>query len=172
MGLVRGGDWSRPCRRCGSNDGPFSVGATRNGVQYRKSYCDGCARALLRQHDHDHPEQASRRQKRRNRDFPRERQTRWSRDPEGMRRNIRARNVRRQFKITLDEYEARLALQDGKCAICATEMQPPCLDHCHQSGRLRQFLCVSCNAMIGMAREQIDVLVSAVRYLENHHGRG
>lgn len=49
-------------------------------------------------------------------------------------------------------------------------MSKPCLDHNHQTGALREFLCSRCNAMIGMARESKAVLFAAVQYLEKHNG--
>ena len=40
------------------------------------------------------------------------------------------------------------------------------LDHCHESGSFRGWLCFHCNTMLGMARDSLAVLGQAVIYLE------
>lgn len=39
------------------------------------------------------------------------------------------------------------------------------VDHNHASGAVRGLLCHLCNAMIGCARERIDILTAAAGYL-------
>ena len=81
---------------------------------------------------------------------------------------MREYRLKKIFGISADEYEFRLALQGSMCAICAEEMEMPHLDHNHTTGKLREFLCFRCNTMIGMARENLEVLTSAMAYLEKH----
>lgn len=69
-----------------------------------------------------------------------------------------------------------LAAQDGKCAICDEEEtdtyqgKPKMLavDHCHSSGRVRALLCSNCNNVLGRARDRIDILEAAIRYLKEY----
>ena len=52
------------------------------------------------------------------------------------------------------------------CPICGKEFDKLCQDHHHASGQLRGKLCPACNCMIGFAREDERILLSAVEYLE------
>ena len=86
-----------------------------------------------------------------------------------------ARNARlRQYGLIAGEYDAMLAEQDGKCAICGTsdpggagkgsDGQFP-VDHDHETGAVRGLLCHGCNAGLGRFGDDPDRLLSAVAYL-------
>jgi Autographiviridae endonuclease VII len=58
--------------------------------------------------------------------------------------------------------------QGGKCAICP-EFKPKgklVVDHNHTTGKVRKLLCLHCNTLIGYAREDIAILLSAVVHLQ------
>lgn len=63
--------------------------------------------------------------------------------------------------------------QQGKCAICNVKItlgknrarDAACLDHCHETGVVRGWLCGSCNLGIGMLKDSAEILKSAVNYL-------
>ena len=59
--------------------------------------------------------------------------------------------LRRTYGIGLEQYESMRASQGGKCAICSEERVLE-LDHDHKSGKLRAFLCHSCNVAEGNIR--------------------
>jgi len=69
------------------------------------------------------------------------------------------------YGLTSEEYEKILQQQEGKCAICKEIMDKPCIDHCHQTGKIRGILCVSCNHGLGNFRDSIDSLLTAAEYL-------
>lgn len=77
----------------------------------------------------------------------------------------RSVDLKAKYSITLADYEEMFARQGGKCAICGTDDQKLVVDHNHQTRRVRGLLCHLCNALIGCARENIDILVSAAAYL-------
>lgn len=68
-------------------------------------------------------------------------------------------------------YEQKLALwnqeSDRRCKICDTGLtyETAVLDHCHETSRLRNFLCGMCNSMIGFAKEDVGVLQRAIAYI-------
>ncbi len=64
-----------------------------------------------------------------------------------------------------------------QCAICQVVMvggrtlQSANLDHDHRTGKIRGFICGSCNKILGYAKDDIDILIGCIRYLNRHHGR-
>jgi hypothetical protein len=88
-------------------------------------------------------------------------------------------HLRSKFGITLAEYGQMLVAQNGKCAICngdemATRGGKPkalAVDHDHSTGKVRALLCSECNQMLGKAKDNRDILLAAVKYLDKHAGR-
>jgi len=62
------------------------------------------------------------------------------------------------------------ASQNNQCAICAKPLQGVvhggAHDHCHATGKMRGVLCLQCNAMLGFAKDNIQTLKNAIKYLE------
>ena len=69
---------------------------------------------------------------------------------------------------SIKEFEALLLKQRGLCAICSKDMQRPCVDHDHKTGKVRAMLCVQCNTLIGRAFDNTDILQKAIVYLKKH----
>lgn len=87
----------------------------------------------------------------------------------------RARNKRylKEYGITLDQYNDMLAKCNFRCEICGTQHREEqwkrlCVDHDHETTKVRGLLCDDCNQLIGRAKEKKDILLSAVNYLEKH----
>lgn len=90
-------------------------------------------------------------------------------------------NLRSKHKITLAEYEERLAAQGGACAICGDmpEVSPLAVDHDHACCRgrtgcgkcLRGLLCAPCNKGLGHFVDSPERLAAAIAYLEVWSGR-
>jgi len=86
---------------------------------------------------------------------------------------FRSRARQRRYGITPDQYNQLLTEQQHCCAICQqpfTEHKravlTPCVDHCHASGAVRGILCSGCNRMLGLAKDNRDILLKAVDYLD------
>lgn len=74
-----------------------------------------------------------------------------------------------KYGITLIQYKEMCRKQDNSCAICfGKQKRALSVDHHHASGKVRELLCGSCNALIGLAKESIDILLKAVKYIEKH----
>jgi transcription elongation factor Elf1 len=77
--------------------------------------------------------------------------------------------IRRQYGITLQEYNDMLEKQDYKCAICGNEDEVEgrklAIDHCHTSGAVRGLLCGKCNRGLGLFYDNQDLLEKAKQYL-------
>jgi len=102
---------------------------------------------------------------------------------EAGRRDIqRGRHLALTHSLSRDNYDAMLLAQGGGCAICGKPFDSswpakssrgkastsPCVDHCHTTGEIRGLLCVHCNLMLGNARDDANILLGAVSYLDRH----
>ena len=87
--------------------------------------------------------------------------------------------LKRNYGISLDEYNKMLDEQKGVCAICGMEetmvhpkhnsngkAQLLAVDHCHVTNKVRGLLCSRCNRVIGMMRDSPELLTKAVEYLK------
>ena len=89
-----------------------------------------------------------------------------------------AMNWERQSKygVTPEHFESLLRAQNNKCAICAviftkeSRNTKPCLDHCHETNKVRGILCHKCNALLGLATDSPSILTYASEYLSNYDG--
>ena len=81
----------------------------------------------------------------------------------------RSYEMQRVYGITLDTYDAMLAAQNGRCAICNTETTKGrfAIDHCHTTGKVRGLLCFDCNTGIGKLKDDPSLLLTAYNYLTN-----
>lgn len=82
--------------------------------------------------------------------------------------------LRRNYELTLEEYQVMFDKQNGRCAICSSEgfqisrnqRQLVVIDHCHSSGKVRGLLCHNCNRALGLFKDKIENLRNAIQYLE------
>jgi len=86
----------------------------------------------------------------------------------------------KRYGIDFEQYSQMRLSQHCRCAICGlheTEVAQGrakstetalCVDHCHDTGKVRALLCTNCNTLIGKSQENIDVLQSAIKYLMSH----
>lgn len=83
----------------------------------------------------------------------------------------------RKYGITIEQFDAILAQQNGVCAICQGEEKSEhptrgkfalAVDHDHKTKVVRSLLCSDCNRSIGLMREKPDLFRRAADYLEFH----
>lgn len=86
----------------------------------------------------------------------------------GRKEYIRGWEVKRDFGISLQEYN-ELEAKQRCCAICGKTNLKLHLDHDHSTGKLRKFLCGSCNRGISLLQESPVLLKRAAQYLEDHN---
>lgn len=70
----------------------------------------------------------------------------------------------------LTREEALDVLSKKKCDICKRKFNSKnilCIDHCHETNDIRGALCRNCNIGIGLMKDNVDILYSAIKYLEN-----
>lgn len=107
-----------------------------------------------------------------------DRQKRWKtkhRDRELIKKRVWNANNRLKlrastYNITVADYE-RLLQKHTVCAICGNPpkgRKPLHIDHDHFTGKVRGLLCSGCNLAIGLFRENIEAMQSAIHYLKIH----
>lgn len=87
------------------------------------------------------------------------------------RRDTYYRNV---YGIGLKECKAMLDKQGDVCAICKqsgfkmhkNKEHGLNLDHCHNTGKIRGWLCDNCNRALGLFKDNVEVMKTAIEYLE------
>lgn len=76
----------------------------------------------------------------------------------------------KRYGITTADFDAMLAKQLGRCAICATDepggMGSFHVDHDHVTGAVRGLLCYKCNQGLGFFNDNPRLLQRARRYLD------
>ena len=89
-------------------------------------------------------------------------------------------HLKRNFGISLEQYDGIFAAQNGKCAICGNtestldrrsgEPKMLSVDHDHITGKIRGLLCQRCNLILGLFEDSTSNLIMAIKYLEKSNG--
>lgn len=98
--------------------------------------------------------------------------------PEEWRKSIgRKFHLNKRYNITPEEYQIKLKQQDYKCAICNKDVTKNIrknvvtalsVDHDHETNKVRDLLCFSCNSGLGQFKDNLDLLFKAYKYLKKH----
>jgi hypothetical protein len=80
-------------------------------------------------------------------------------------------HLKRNYGITIDDYNEMFQEQGGRCAICGKHQSEfknrLYVDHNHSTGTVRGLLCQKCNTAIGLLSDDIILVRMAAEYLEN-----
>lgn len=88
---------------------------------------------------------------------------------------IRNYDLLKTYGISTEDFEIILLSQNNCCAICHINQNDLsfnkkkylCVDHCHITGKIRGLLCDKCNRGIGLLGDDLENIISAVKYLSN-----
>jgi hypothetical protein len=82
----------------------------------------------------------------------------------------RNRDLQRKYGLSVAGFDEMLAAQNNRCALCSTDAPGGKgtfhVDHCHDTGRVRGLLCMSCNVGIGQLKHSPELLQRAIEYLD------
>jgi len=97
----------------------------------------------------------------------------WRRKhPKRMAVKRRADHYKAKYNMSLAEYDDLLKAHDNSCAICGKSPEENgkrlCVDHDHETGRIRGLLCHSCNKGIGLFQDNPIFIQEAINYLRSH----
>lgn len=79
-----------------------------------------------------------------------------------------ASTLRRFYDTTLEQFDAMVLAQEGRCAICDRSTPDLVVDHCHAQGHVRALLCPACNSALGLFQDNPAVLRKAAEYVLGH----
>ena len=159
---MRPTSYPKPCPGCGVVLPMAEYGLKKADGVARRGRCKSCCNAEKNQYRARNREQsrAAYRKEYRKRVHP------------NFHREI---NLRKNYGMTLSEYDQMLAEQNGRCAICGTDKPGGkwdrlVVDHCHQTEVVRGLLCNDCNRGLGIFKDSPKRLRAAALYLENDFG--
>lgn len=90
-----------------------------------------------------------------------------------LRQMERRQNLKRNYGMTLEDYESLVTLHNGVCAICGEKPtkgrgKKLHIDHDHATGKIRGLLCGQCNSALGNFKDNVAILKSAIKYLRKN----
>ena len=85
----------------------------------------------------------------------------------------RINKLKNKYSLTQEEYRNIIEDQKTKCAICGkkfnTTVDKICIDHDHNTGKIRGLLCHKCNVGLGMFEDNFKLLIKALNYLKERN---
>jgi hypothetical protein len=74
---------------------------------------------------------------------------------------------KRDYNITIDEYNKMFDSQNGCCKICGRHQsefkQRLCVDHDHKTLKIRGLLCHTCNKFLGYINDDINKIINYIK---------
>ena len=115
-----------------------------------------------------------------NRDDYNKKRLDWAnKDRERRTKQARKSHLKTTFNITLDDYDLMVKNQNGLGLIChkkpkkikyKNKKNPDFhIDHDHKTGKIRGLLCYNCNIGLGKFNDDIEIMKSAINYLNNNN---
>lgn len=134
--------------------------------KYKRYICGACWVARQQKYAANNPNFKQLRNEQR-----KKREESWSEERKEIeKRKKRNYLLKRNYNITIEQYEEILSKQGYKCAICKTTESLGKgffhVDHCHNTEVIRGLLCSRCNMMLGMVDDDILKLQNAIKYLK------
>ena len=86
-------------------------------------------------------------------------------------------HLKYKYGVTEEDLAEALEKQNNACEICEEPLpdllvydnrrRGYAIDHNHDTGKFRGVLCLKCNTLLGMAKEDKNILLAAIDYLES-----
>jgi len=108
-----------------------------------------------------------------NTEFARARQRKWN---ALNKQTVRQMNLKKQYGITLEQYNIMFENQGGVCLICGCpettkrkdKIKNLAVDHNHITNKVRGLLCQKCNQALGLLNENPVVIKNLLEYITNN----
>lgn len=81
----------------------------------------------------------------------------------------RESRIERIYGLSKEEHENLIKSQNYKCKICESDYNYKTfhIDHCHSTMKVRGILCSKCNQGLGLFKDNVSYLLSAIEYLKS-----
>ncbi len=164
----------KKCIRCGVEK-PLSEFTIHNREKgQHRNLCHNCEKAWIRQyHKSSQGKEKGREWVENNKEKIEEYKRLYRQDVVKQERSKvyhRAKWLKDSFNMTVDDYMAMYEKQNGQCAICGSDQNGSrknfCIDHDHETGKVRGLLCHNCNVSVGLMKDSPSLLRQAAAYLE------
>ena len=164
------------CRTCKITQ-PITAFAKDNANKYGiKTYCKSCANVKAERYRRLNAAkvlESHREYVRRNPELQKAAVIKYRKaNPEVIQLQQRSSRLARCYGLTLEQFEQMLLAQDNCCPICLKELIIPCVDHDHNTNKIRGLLCSSCNTGIGHLKDNVSNLQNAIDYLNRSNNSG
>jgi len=161
------------CSKCGVEKESSLFNRDRSKASGYRSWCKTCDNINSRVQYNKDPQ--ARRDKRKEYYYE-NREDEIQRRGEFRKNNVdmhRGHKYRQLYGITLEQFEEMRILQNCSCAICGkhesqNKNKKLFVDHDHDTDKVRELLCHSCNTGIGLLQDDIELLQKALDYLIKH----
>jgi hypothetical protein len=88
---------------------------------------------------------------------------------------MRQNSLKKNYNITLEDYDRMLDEQQGLCAMCGRpettsnqySIKRLSVDHNHKTGKVRALLCSTCNVKLGVVEDE-DFMKKVQKYLKGY----
>lgn len=87
----------------------------------------------------------------------------------------KAAKLKRNYNLTLDQYNKMLSDQNGCCKVCSVKFDMlitslgPNVDHCHKTNKVRGLLCINCNTALGKLKDDTKIMQKLIKYIKEHN---
>jgi hypothetical protein len=162
---------TKQCSKCG-NYLPLSAFYQRTGAKSHHSACKICERAMAKDWYERNKDKASAKVKE------------WRQHNSDAVKQYRADNRQKHYRQELGRkygvepswFDEQLQIQINACACCNRQFQwgdkqtAPHVDHCHNTKAVRGILCNRCNTVLGLCKDDDELLLGMARYLRKCRG--
>jgi len=81
----------------------------------------------------------------------------------------RAWHIKHKYGLETGQYDSLYAGQNGLCGACSQfSVKKMCVDHDHITGKVRGLLCARCNIVLGMVKDNDEILRGLIGYLNRN----
>lgn len=70
-----------------------------------------------------------------------------------------------RYNISAETMDLLIREAAGRCQLCGEASEKLCVDHCHETGKVRGLLCYRCNTGLGHLRDSVRMLFRGITYL-------
>jgi len=134
----------RTCKQEKEETDFYKAGRKNGNPNERHSECKECTKARVKAYHANNPDRA------------------------------RDNHLRRNYGISLADFNRMVLAQGNKCACCGTDKPGGkhnqwCVDHNHVTGAVRELLCKDCNIVLGLVEDSPEHLQRLIYYIAKHN---